>query len=92
MEHRGLIKNQLDIARECKIMMGTHTEYQMERRKAGARSPRASSRPHSSYHCPDWHAGGWESRSLTEAERKPGLPYLATVVPFLQITEAWKIN
>lgn len=92
MEHRGLIKNQLDIGRECKIKMGTHTEYQMERRKAGICSPKASSHSHSSYHWPDWHAGGWESRSVTELERKPGLPYLATVVPFLWITEVWKIN
>ena len=93
MEHRGLIKNQLDIARECKTKVGhTHTEYQMERRKAEAFSPRAGSRPHPSYRRADRHAGEWESRSVTELEKKPDLPYLATVVPFLQITEVWKIN
>lgn len=93
MEHRGLIKNQLDIARVCKKKRwGTHTEYQTERRKAEACSATAGSHPHSSYHWADWHAGGWESRSVTELERKPDLPYLATVVPFLQITELWKIN
>lgn len=93
MEHRGLIKNQLDIARECKIKAGhTHTEYQKEKRKERAFSPRAGSCPHPSYRRADWHAGGWESRSVTELEKKLDLPYLATVVPFLQITKVWKIN
>lgn len=70
----------------------THREYQMDMRKAEAFSPRAGSCPHPSYRRSDWHGGGWESRSVTELEKKPDLPYLATVVPFLQITEAWKIN
>lgn len=66
--------------------------YQMERRKAEAFHPRAGSRPHASYSRADWHAGRWESRSVTELEKKADLSYLATVVSFLQKTDVWKIN
>lgn len=54
--------------------------------------PRAGSHPCPSYCGADWHAGGWEARSVTDLEEKPDLPYLVTVVPFLQITGVLKIN
>lgn len=87
--------HQLDITRECKIKGGEGDRLSHGEPNVGLFSPecpRAGLHPCPSYCGTDRHSGGWEVRRVTYLEEKSDLPYLVTVVPFLQITGVFKIN